>query len=111
MPIALQYEEKPTTITLDNDNMQTVDMIQALGATKRSEFMYTHHQYIKQTVKEKNIKLKHKEYMELKVDIFAKPLERTRYEKIRKMIDVDEIPNIEQDVMTEILRTVDLQGV
>lgn len=65
------FEEKPATITLENDNIPALDMIQALDATKMSKFIDMRHQYIKQTVREKNIKLQQKPSRELKADIFT----------------------------------------
>lgn len=47
---------------------------------------------------------------ELKGDTFTEQLEHTRYAKLRKMIDVKGIANIEQDVMNKSLTTVPRQG-
>lgn len=63
---------------LENVNMPALDMIKALGATKRSKFIHMWNQYIKQTVREKGIILKHTASVELEADLFNKELERTR---------------------------------
>lgn len=97
--LATSFDKKPAEITLENDNMPALDMMAALGATKRSKFIDMRHHYLKQTVKEHNITLKHVASADLRADMFTKALERTRFEKLRSSVHVHEVPNIDDDLM------------
>lgn len=82
-------------------------ILQDIGATKRLKFIDLRHHYIKQTIKEKSIQLKHTESEKLKADIFTKALERQKFENMQKMIDVEEIVDLERDVMNTFLELPD----
>lgn len=76
---------------LENDNMPVLCMIKTLGATKRSKFIELRNRYIKNTVKENNIELRHNASENLKADMLTEPLDRVRYAILRSMVGVKNI--------------------
>lgn len=66
--------------------MPALDMVRAVGATKRSKFIDIKHQLIKILIREKKFKVEHKPTEEATADIMTKALERRRFEQLRTAI-------------------------
>lgn len=86
-------------INLKNDNMPTINMMKAMGPTKRSKFIEKMHAYIRETIKGHNVKIRHEPSKRLKADMFTNALERLKPLKMRETIDVLEIPNVGKDIL------------
>lgn len=92
--IGKSFERHQARLVLNNDKMQGITMVNALGATKRSKLIDLRHQYLMQQIRQNNIENKHVPSKILPADMFTKGLERQRFEMIRRMIAVEEIPNL-----------------
>lgn len=84
--LSVTFDKQGVGIKIGNEKMNALDMLKALGATKISKFIDMRHQYLKQTIKNNNLKLVPTPQAELKAVIFKKALERRRFEKRRQMI-------------------------
>lgn len=73
-------------------------MLKAIWATKRSKFVDLRDHYIKDTIRERHISLKHTPSKILRADLFTKPPERQRFETLRTMFYVAEISHIQADI-------------
>lgn len=98
--LAQSFEKRRPPLVVNNDNMPAITMVNALGLTKTSKFIDLRHQYIKQQVRDHNRSIQHVPSKELTADMFTKALYRIRFEKLRRMIKVEEIPQLEQRLLT-----------
>lgn len=57
------------------------------------------HHYLKNTIKQHSVKLTHKPSSKLKSDLFTKELYRTRFEYVRTLIDIAEMPDVEHTTL------------
>lgn len=62
-----------------------------------SKFIDLRHQHIKQITRKKKIKIEHLPPKNCLADMFTKPLDRTRFEELQDMVEVREIPGLEQE--------------
>lgn len=93
------FEQKRPVICMENDNKPAIGMLQSIGPTKRSKFIDLRHQFIKQTIQNTDTTIIHVPSQELCADMFTKPLERARFAKVRELLQVREIRDIEKDIM------------
>lgn len=98
--LAKTFEGKRAPVVLRNNCMSAITMVHALGVTKRSKSIELRHHYIKEKMLENNISIKHVPSRTLTAGIFTKALERRRFEKLRQMIGVAEIPQLEQRILS-----------
>lgn len=76
-----------------------ITMIQAIGAAMPNFIDFRHH-YIKEVIKTKDVHLRHVRSKKCRVDLFTKALQRQRFEKLRKTVDVAEIQGMDHDLLT-----------
>lgn len=100
--LSMSFQTAKPGITLENDNQPAITMIKALGATKRSKFIDLRHHYLKEVVKNNNVTIVHVPSKLCRADIFTKALERTRFEELRQMVEVAEIPGLEETLMDKV---------
>lgn len=79
--------------------MPALDMARTLGATKRSKFIDMRHFYIKETIEEKNITLDYTTSRDLDADLFTEAIDRRQFEKLRAIVNVKEIPDMDKKMM------------
>lgn len=97
--LARSFSKEQVTIEMETYDMTALDMMNAIGATERSNFVDIRHNYIKHRIRNTNISLNYTLSQRHRADLFTKPLEWRRLELLSSMIDVAEIPNIEKDIM------------
>lgn len=83
--LACSFHDGITAITLENDNIPSVNMFKALCATKRSKFIYIRQHYLNQVINKKNIRIQHVPSCVLRSDLFTMALDRACFEKTTQM--------------------------
>lgn len=57
--LAKTFEDKEAGVVKENEIMPELTMINALGAKRRFKFIELRHQYVKETIQEHKIEMKH----------------------------------------------------
>lgn len=89
---ATSFTKYKPPIVMENDTLPAIMMIKALGATKRSKFIDLRHHYLKEVFKNKQVELRHIPSKECRAYLFTKALQRQRFEELRDMVDVADVP-------------------
>lgn len=81
--------------------MPTINMLNAVRATKRSKYIDLRNNYIKEVIKNNNVEATHVPSKQCRADLFTKALQRHRFEELRTMVDVvADITDIEKTLLT-----------
>lgn len=97
--LAMSFNTDPAHAELEKDYKPALDMIESLGATKRSKFIDLRYHYLTTTIKQKNVELKNTPYELLHADLLTKVLDCRRFERLLPQLGVDVILNIAAELM------------
>lgn len=74
--LAPSFNTRRTGILLQNDNMPGLNMVEEMGATRRSKLIDKQLPCSKEAIRRQDVKIKHTLSAELRADMFTKALER-----------------------------------
>lgn len=79
-------------VVLATEKHPALDMLKALGNTRRSKYIDPRHNFLKEQVRTNNVEIRHIKSAEQEADIFKKPLGRIKYVDSRKRIGAEKSP-------------------